>query len=331
MGAKVIPAQELPIAISIEGTMSRDLKSHSVGWIGAGRMGYPMAERLAKAGARVAVYNRTRAKAEPLTKSGITLVDRPADLADRDIVFTMIAASDDLKAVTLGPDGVLTANGRAPKILIDCSTVSEEASSEVRDAAARLGTAMLASPVSGNGKVVKAGMLSVVVSGPRDAYETALPYLETLGRGVSYVGEGELARMVKICHNVFLGILIQGLVEVTILAQKGGVPRHAFLDFINKSVLGSVFTRYKTPGLVNLDFTPTFTPVLLRKDLDLGLAAARRVGTPMAVTALVREILQGLVGQGYVDQDFATLLLRQAKDAGLELASEDQPLSDGLS
>ncbi len=310
--------------------MASDLKAHKIGWIGAGRMGYPMAERLAKAGCDVTVYNRTRAKAEPLTKSGIRLVDRPADLADRDIVFTMIAASDDLKQVTLGRDGVLTVAGKAPKILIDCSTVSEEASGEVRAAAAKLGTKMLASPVSGNGKVVKAGKLSVVVSGPKDAYETALPYLEKLGQGVSYVGEGEIARMVKICHNVFLGIVIQALVEVTVLAQKGGVPRHAFLDFINKSVMGSTFSRYKTPALVNLDFAPTFTPVLLRKDLDLGLAAARKVGTPMAVTALVREILQGLIGQGFVDQDFATLLVQQAKAAGLPLEPENVPVSDGL-
>ncbi len=308
-----------------------DLRSHSIGWIGAGRMGYPMAERLTKAGADVAVFNRTRAKAEPLTTSGVTLVERPGDLATRDIVFTMVSASDDLKQVTLGPDGVLARADHAPKILIDCSTVSEEASAEVRAAAAKRGTKMLASPVSGNGKVVKAGKLSVVVSGPRDAYETALPYLEKLGQGVSYVGEGELARMVKICHNVFLGIVIQGLIEVTVLAEKGGVPRHAFLDFINKSVLGSVFTRYKTPALVNLDFAPTFTPVLLRKDLDLGLAAARRVETPMAVTALVREILQGLIGQGHVDQDFAALLVQQAKAAGLRLEAENVKVSDGLS
>jgi 3-hydroxyisobutyrate dehydrogenase len=310
--------------------MAADLTAHKLGWIGAGRMGYPMAERLAKAGCDVTVYNRTRAKAEPLTKSGIRLVDRPADLADRDIVFTMIATSDDLKHVTLGKDGVLALSGKAPKILIDCSTVSEEASGEVRAAAAKLGTAMLASPVSGNGKVVKAGRLSVVVSGPRPAYDTALPYLERLGQGVSYVGEGELARMVKICHNVFLGITIQALVEVTVLAQKGGVPRHAFLDFINKSVMGSTFTRYKTPALVNLDFAPTFTPVLLRKDLDLGLAAARKVGTPMAVTALVREMLQSLIGQGYSEQDFATLLIQQARGAGMPLEPEEVPVADGL-
>ena len=306
-----------------------DLKGHRIGWIGAGRMGFPMAERLAKAGASVTVYNRTRAKAEPLTKSGVTLADRPVDLASCDIVFTIVSASDDLKQVTLGEGGVLTGD-KTPKILIDCSTVSEEASSEVRAVAQKRGTKMLASPVSGNGKVVKAGKLSVVVSGPKDAYETALPYLERLGQGVSYVGEGELARMVKICHNVFLGIVIQSLVEVTVLAEKGGVPRHAFLDFINKSVMGSTFTRYKSPALVNLDFGVTFTPTLLRKDLDLGLSAGRKTGTPMPVTALTREIIQSLVGLGFGESDFATLLVQEARNAGLELKPENVAVDDGL-
>jgi 3-hydroxyisobutyrate dehydrogenase len=308
-----------------------ELKAHKIGWIGVGRMGYSMAERLAKAGADVSVWNRTRAKAEPLTKSGIRVVDRPADLASCDIVFTMISASKDLKQVTLGKDGVLTLSGISPKILIDSSTVSEEASAEVRAAAAERGTAMLAAPVSGNAKVVKAGKLSLVVSGPKAAYETALPYLERLGQGVSYVGEGDRARIVKICHNVFLGIVIQALVEITVLAEKSGVKRHAFLDFINKSVMGSTFSRYKTPALVNLDFTPTFTPVLLRKDLDLGLEAARKLDAPMALTALTREILQGLIGQGFTEEDFATLLVQQAKLAGMKLEPENAPVSDGLS
>ena len=307
-----------------------NLPALEIGWIGTGRMGYPMVERLAKAGAKVSAWNRTRAKAEPLTKSGIALAAKPADLAGCAMVFTMVAAGDDLKAVTLGRDGLFTAAGKKPRILVDCSTVDEEASLEVRAAAQKLGTLMLASPVSGNGKVAKAGKLTLAVSGPKNAYEEALPFLERLGQGVSYVGEGELARIVKICHNVFLGVVIQSLVEITVLAEKSGVRRHAFLDFINKSVMGSMFTRYKSPALVNLDFTPTFTPVLLRKDLELGLAAGRKTDTPMPVTALTREIIQNLIGLGHQDQDFATLLLQEARNAGLELKPENLPVSDGL-
>jgi 3-hydroxyisobutyrate dehydrogenase-like beta-hydroxyacid dehydrogenase len=242
----------------------------------------------------------------------------------------MVSTSDDLLEVALGPQGVLSRPGRAPRIMVDCSTVSQEASGKVRAAAAAAGCALLAAPVSGNGKVVKAGRLSLVVSGSRAAYDEALPYLEALGEGVSYVGEGELARIVKICHNVFLGVVTQSLAEITVLAEKAGAPRHAFLDFINKSVMGSTFTRYKTPAFVNLDFTPTFTPVLLRKDLDLGLAAARKHEVPMPVAALVREIVQSLIGTGAADRDFATLLELEAKAAQLPLRPEGVPVSDGL-
>src|SRR5207248_1085154 len=242
----------------------------------------------------------------------------------------MVSGSEDLVAVTMGEDGVLVRPGHRPRILVDCSTVSQEASAKVRSAAAASGTQFLAAPVSGNGKVVQAGRLSLVVSGPREAYDEALPYLARLGEGVSYVGEGELARTVKICHNVFLGVIAQSLAEVTVLAEKAGVPRHAFLDFINKSVLGSTFTRYKTPAFVNLDFAPTFTPVLLRKDLDLGLAAARNLDVPMPLAAAVREIVQGLIGNGYLDCDFAALLELEAKAAHLPLQPENVPVGDGL-
>jgi 3-hydroxyisobutyrate dehydrogenase len=306
------------------------LNTLKLGWIGTGRMGYAMVSRLLKHGCDVAVYNRTRSKAEPLTALGATVVNSPADLANRDIVFTMVSGPDDLIEVVSGASGVLSHKNHAPKLLVDCSSVSTEASAAVRKQASTRGMAMLAAPVSGNAKVVKAGQLSVVASGPEEQYRIAEPLLALLGRGVSYVGEGELARMVKICHNILLGVLTQSLAEITILAEKGGVPRHAFLDFMNKSVLGSVFTKYKSPAFVNLDWTPTFTPYLLRKDLDLGLEAGRSLGVPQPLTALTREIVQCMIGNGYQDIDFGALLELQAKASGLELKSEEKAVDDGL-
>jgi len=306
------------------------LKDHTIGWIGTGRMGYAMAARLLEAGADVAVQNRTREKAEPLADLGATIVDTPADLADRDIVFTIAANDATFLDVTTGPQGVLSVDGTAPKILIDCTTISTEASATARAAAAKVGTSMIDAPVSGNAKVVKAGRLSIVASGDKAAVDEALPYMQALGEGVSYVGEGELARIVKICHNVLLGVVSQNLAEITILAEKGGVPRHAFLDFINKSVMGSMFSRYKTPALVNLDFTPTFTPGLLKKDLDLGLAAGRELGVPMPVTAATREIVQALIGNGYTDCDFAALIELEAKASGMEIKPENVKVGTGL-
>jgi 3-hydroxyisobutyrate dehydrogenase-like beta-hydroxyacid dehydrogenase len=290
-------------------------------------MGYAMAERLAKGGCDIAVWNRTREKAEPLAKHGAKVVDALPQLASRDIVFCMVSTYDDVKDVI----GRLLTGSAKPKMLIECSSISLEGSAELRRTLAAKGIQYLAAPVSGNAKVIKAGKLTFVVSGPKAAYEQARPYLDMMGTGSSYVGEGELSRIAKICHNVMLGVVIQNLCEITVLAEKAGMPRHAFLDFLNKSVMGSMFTRYKTPALVNLDFHVTFTPKLLRKDLDLGLDAGRRFEVPMPLTSITRDLLQQMIGQGMTEEDFSTLLLMQAKASGIALKSENMPVSDGLS
>jgi 3-hydroxyisobutyrate dehydrogenase len=299
------------------------------GWAGTGRMGYALVSRLLEAGHDVAVYNRTRAKAEPLAELGATIVDTPAGLADRDIVFTMVAGPKDVKEVLLGPHGIL-AGDRRPRMVVDSTTVSPATGEELRAAAHELGVALLAAPVSGNPKVVKAGRLTICVSGPVEAWEEARPYLELLARAVTYVGEGERARLVKVCHNLMLGVVSQCMAEITVLAEKGGVSRADFLAFLNDSVMGSTFTRYKTPAFVNLDFTPTFTPALLLKDFHLGAEAAREHGVPMPVAAATQEIVQGMLGQGYDDVDFAALLELEARAAGHALRSEEVAVSDGL-
>lgn len=308
----------------------RALEQPSVGWIGAGRMGLQMASRLLDAGYDVAIYNRTAAKAAPIVSRGAVAVDRPADLAGRDVVFTMVSGSDDLLQVTTGENGVLVDPDRSPGLLVDFSTVSMDASAAVREAGQKRETDFLAAPVSGNPKVVKAGKLSLAVSGSRETFAAAEPMLALFGARVTYVGEDEVARLVKICHNVLLGVTIQALSEVTVLAEKGGASRAAFLEFINQSVLGSMFTRYKSPALVNLDFTPTFTLPLLLKDFDLGLAAAHDLEAPMPVAAAAAALVASALGAGYRTEDFASLILEQARRSGVTLASEDAEVDDGL-
>ena len=393
-----------------------DLPELTVGWIGTGHMGAALAARIGRAGLDLTVWNRTRAKAEPLVDAGAKVADEPVELADRDVVFTMVTTSADLEQVV---GRLLSDPEKAPRILVDCSTVSTEASARVREVAAQRGIAFLASPVSGNGKVVSAGKLSLVSSGPREAYDEVEPILELLGRHVTYVGDGEKARLVKICHNIMLGVVAQNMAEIVVLAEKGGVPRAAmldflaapvsgnskvvasgrltfvvsgprstydkvahllghmgksvtyvgegdtarlakichnlmlgvvaqtmaeitvlaekggmsraaFLEFLNESVMGSTFTRYKSPAYVHLDYTPTFTPVLLRKDFDLGLAAARELDVPMPLAAVTAQLVQATVSAGRVDEDFAVLLDQQAAASGLELRPEDTPVDDGL-
>jgi len=300
----------------------------TVGWIGAGRMGYEMAGRLARGGADVLVWNRTKAKAEPLQKYGAKVADDVSELAARDIVFCMVATWKDVKEVVTN----LLARGKSkPKMLIECSSISLEGSAELREMLDKKGIQYLAAPVSGNAKVIKAGKLTFVCSGPKKAFDLARPFLDSIAVNSSYVGEGELSRIVKICHNVFLGVVTQSLAEITILAQKAGVPRHAFLEFMNQSVMGSTFSRYKTPAFVNLDFKVTFTPHLLRKDMDLGLDAGRKFEVPMPLASATRDLIQSMIGQGWTEQDFAALLLQQAEASGIKLQPENVEVGDGLS
>lgn len=311
-----------------------------IGWIGMGRMGYAMAERLVSAGHDVSIWNRTRSKAEPLAKKGGKIVDKLTDLADVDVLFSIVSTGKDVKEVYFGANGVFSGgNKKGPPIFVDCSTIAVETSAEIREKLKGYGSAFVASPISGNAKVIKAGKLSAVTSGPEAAYRKVAELIEAFApAGVSYVGEGELARVCKIAHNVMLGVVIENLIEITLLANKMGVPREAFLKFMNNSVLGSMFTRYKAPALVNLDWTTTFTPELLRKDVDLGLALAREYNVPMPVTAATREVIQSHFGAAslqkdpaaYIEKDFAAMMETMALAAGMKLESENKSVPTGL-
>ena len=314
-------------------------ENRKIGWIGVGRMGYPMAERLLKAGHHLSIWNRTRAKAEPLAKLGAHVMDNLLELKEVDVLFSIVSTGKDLDQVYFGRNSISGHGGRIPKIFVDCSTIAVDESAKIRDRLKQLGSEFVAAPVSGNAKVIKAGRLSAVISGRESACKAVTPLLEIMApQGVSYVGEGELARICKIAHNVMLGVVIENLIEITLLANKMGVPRHAFLAFINNSVMGSMFTRYKSPALVNLDWTTTFTPELLRKDLDLGLALGREWEVPMPVTAATREVLQTHFGAAtlkakpdeYLQKDFSALMETMALAAGMKLSSENKNVPTGL-
>jgi 3-hydroxyisobutyrate dehydrogenase-like beta-hydroxyacid dehydrogenase len=313
-----------------EGASGAAKPTHRLGWIGTGRMGSALVDRLLERGCDVTVYNRTRSRTEPLRAKGARVVESPSKLSDRDIVLTTVSGSDDFAEVVTGANGLLSDGTRVPRMLIDVSTVSAEVSETVRAQASRRGMALLAAPVSGNPKVAQAGRLSVVVSGPREAYEEALPILELLGRQVTYVGDGDRARLVKICHNLLLGIVAQSLAEITVLAERGGISRADFLDFINGSVLGSTFSRYKTPALVNLDFTPTFTGHLLLKDFELGLDAGKAMKVPLPVAERAHQVVGSLIHAGLGDLDFAALIELEARAAGMTLKPENRQVADGL-
>ena len=301
---------------------------HSLGWLGTGRMGFAMADRLISSGLNLKVWNRTESKAQPLADKGAQLANRLTNLASCDIVFMIMASAHEVEHVLFGTDGLLSGEDK-PKIIVDSTSIGPTESADIRAKLAVLDIAFIAAPVSGNAKVINAGKLSVVASGPAALFAEVEPYLNIIGRSVYYVGEGDLARIAKICHNVMLGVVTQNLAEILVLAEKSGLKRHDFLSFLNSSVMGSMFTQYKSPALTNLDFEVTFTPQLMLKDLDLGLTASRQMGVPMPTTSVTRDQVQSLIGHGFGD-DFSQLLLLEAAASGLTLEPENVDIDDGL-
>ena len=295
--------------------------STDLGWLGTGRMGAALAGRLLEAGERVTVWNRTRAKTEPLAARGARVAEQITGLGGCDIVFVMVSGPRDLAEVVTGEHGLLRGE-RRPGVIVDCSTVSAGASEQARAAADAAGVAFLAAPVSGNPHVVAEGGACIVASGPEEAFRRVRPYLEEMARVAVYAGDGEQSRLVKLCHNLYLGMMVQALVEVTSLAEKGGTDRAAFLEFLGGTVLGSDWVRKRAGDLVERDWTPTFTTELLRKDFDLGLDAARSLEVPMPVAATVYQLIQSAIGIGLRDEDFLSLYDQQALGAGLALEPE---------
>jgi 3-hydroxyisobutyrate dehydrogenase-like beta-hydroxyacid dehydrogenase len=293
----------------------------TLGWLGIGRMGAAMSRRLIDKGHDVTVWNRTRSKTQELVAAGARVAETISDLAKADILFIMVSTPKDLEQVVMGEGGLLHAP-QLPKVIVDCSTVSTEISAQVRSAATAKGVGFLAAPVSGNPHVVAQGQSILVASGPKKTYDFARPYLDSIGKASVWTGEGEQARIVKLCHNLYLGLLVQSLSEVTTLAEKSGVPRAAFLEFLNNTVLATDWVRKRTPDLLSLDWTPTFTTELLRKDFDLGLAVARREEVTMPLAASVLQLIQAAIGRGYRDVDFLSLFEVQAASSGMKVSPQ---------
>jgi 3-hydroxyisobutyrate dehydrogenase-like beta-hydroxyacid dehydrogenase len=288
-----------------------------IGWLGTGRMGSAMAARLISDGAPVTVWNRTASKAAPLVELGAAHAEKISELGRCDIVFTSVTSSPDLLAVTLGAEGLFNAQP-TPRIVVDTSTVAADAATAVRVEAESRGIGFLSAPISGNANVVADGGASIVASGPKAVYDAVLPYLRAIAPSVTYAGAGEEARLVKLAHNLLVGMITESLAEVTVLAEKGGVAPSAFLDFIDASVLGSVFIGYKGQAIRTHDYEPTFTTELLRKDFDLGLGAARSLEVPMPVAATTYQAIQTAIGHGYGKSDLATLYEVAARAAALD-------------
>jgi 3-hydroxyisobutyrate dehydrogenase-like beta-hydroxyacid dehydrogenase len=286
-------------------------------------MGTAIAERLIDAGHDVHVWNRSPGRADALVARGATELEDAAGAWDvADLCITMLADSDALAQVALAADGGLAHDEAAKgKTFIDMSTVSSEVSAEVAEAAAASGIKYVRAPVSGNPGVVRAGNLAIVASGGEADIADAEPVLRDIGAQVYRAGEGEAARIVKLALNLMVAGTAELLAECVALAEAHGVDRATLLDVVSGSAVGSPFVKYKVGPLLADDYTATFTTRLMRKDLDLALAAATTAGATLPVTGLVRRLLQSAVDAGLGDLDFMALLIRLQREASGDATS----------
>jgi 3-hydroxyisobutyrate dehydrogenase-like beta-hydroxyacid dehydrogenase len=276
--------------------------------IGLGNMGTAFAERLLDGGYDLLVYNRTAAKAEPLALRGAAVADTAEELAERvDVVLTSLPNDEALESVAEDIIGAIRPDGA----LVDMSTVSPGASARVAGVADEASVAFLRAPVSGNPTVVRAGNLSFIVSGPREALDRVEPVLKTIGPTVHYVGEGEQARIVKLALNLMIAGLAQLMSEALVLAEASDVSREDLLETMGSSAVGAPFVKYKTEPLLRDDFSATFTTALMEKDIDLILDAAEQAGVELPVAQEMKSLLRATAEAGYADNDFMALYLRQ--------------------
>jgi 3-hydroxyisobutyrate dehydrogenase len=286
--------------------------------LGMGKMGRALAGRLLECGWPTFLWNRTASGVAELEARGAIRLESLDQLWDRaDVAISFLANDAALAEVCLGESGILVA-GAEGRLLIDMSTVSPSVSHRISDASANAGIAYLRSPVSGNPAVLASGAITLFVSGPKETFDAAEDLLRSIGPTVLYVGDAEQARVLKLAINSALAVTIQILAELIVLGEANGLNRETLLSAMGKSVIGSPFVAYKTPGLVHRDYSPTFTTALLAKDLDLVVALIRESAVELPSVELVRQLAHDAVARGYGDVDFSALLPSLQRTLGID-------------
>lgn len=293
-------------------------KKETIGWIGLGKMGIPMATNLLKAGYEVAVFNRTKSKAQEVVAMGATFVDSMADLAAQsDVVISMISDDTVLKAVSIGAGGAFEGI-KAGSTFIDMSTVSPTASSEVAEAAASKGVAYLRAPVSGSTALATAATLTILASGPKDTFEACTEIFAAMGKISFHVGITEEARYLKLTLNMMVGLTAGMVGEALTFGKRGGMEWSQMIDIISNSVVASPLINYKAQALKDRNFTPAFTASQMAKDFDIALETARSMDLPMPTTSMMRQNLSAMKANGKGELDFFAYVTLLEQLAGIE-------------
>jgi 3-hydroxyisobutyrate dehydrogenase-like beta-hydroxyacid dehydrogenase len=278
----------------------------NLGFIGLGAMGQLIVPRLMAAGHSVTGWNRSRDKADALIASGMKWADNPREVAKQsEIVFSIVTDAAAVKAVALGPAGIISGLKRGG-IYIDMSTIEPDQSRAVAAQFTDAGLTMLDGPLSGSPVTVKAGQASVMIGGDEAAFERAKPVLLAIGPKVTRIGGNGMACQMKIAVNLLLMVEVVCFGEAVALAEKGGVNRAAAVDAILKSVAASPVLGYRGPFILegNMPKVPLADVTLQLKDMRLALDEGRRLGSPVPLAAAASEMMKACYQHGLADKDF---------------------------
>lgn len=288
-----------------------------IGVIGLGRMGSAMAANLLNAGHDVTVYNRTRAKAEPLAANGARIADTPAGACKGDVVFTMLADDAAVESAALSEGGILASLAKGA-IHVSSSTISVALSKRLSDAHAEAGQNYIAAPVFGRPDTAAAAKLFVVAAGPQAALQIAAPLFEAFGQRTFAVSENaEAANLVKLSGNFLIAAVIESLGEVMALVGKAGIDKHQYLEILTGTLFDAPI--YKTYGTLIADAKfepPGFAAPLGLKDIRLALAAADDLQVPLPLASLLRDRFLTLLANGGENLDWSAVGGLAARDAG---------------
>jgi 2-hydroxy-3-oxopropionate reductase len=291
----------------------------TVGFIGLGIMGKPMAQNLIEAGYDLVVYNRTREKAEEL--DGATVAESPRAVAEQsDIIITMLPDSPQVEEVLSGEDGVFEGIQEGT-LIVDMSTISPVVTEELSQQAQERGASMLDAPVSGGDVGAIDGTLSIMVGGSEEDFERARPLFEVMGDTVTHVGLVGTGQVVKAANQIVVALTIEAVSEALVLGSKGGVPPEKILDVLGGGLAGNKVMEAKREKMLSHSFDPGFRVELHHKDLGIALAAGREYGVTLPVTAIVDQMLETLKMRGRGDQDHSALLTLIEDSSGYEIGS----------
>ena len=275
----------------------------NIGWIGTGKLGLPMAARIAASGIGVRAYVRSPERVEGIRARQVVCVGF-SEMAAQNIVFCSLPDDVALRQVANELIPALRSGG----VFVETSTVSPAVSAEIGKNLQENGITYLRAPVSGNPIAAEAGKLTAMVSGPKDAFEVVRPLLASYSQAQFWLGDGEQARYTKLAVNLMLAVSAGMLGEALALAQRGEVAAADVLDVIAASALGSPMVIGKVGFLKAEDYTPTFSGQQMAKDLDLILSAANATSVVTPLAAFMRTQFAALAARGEIDQDFIAVV-----------------------